>query len=111
MKLREWGIRSGASMRLQKVILAAVALMSGSLAASAANAQAQPRPGDQGPEGLSSARPEAGAGKADVWTAEKMRRAEPVPLPKVDPEAVLAEARRQARERKNGRDPQDSHQE
>src|SRR5262249_54948592 len=95
------GIRSGASMRLQKIILAAVALITGSLAATAANAQAQPRPSDQGPEGLSSARPEAGAGKSSAWTADKMRRAEPMPLPKVDPDAVLAEARRQARERKN----------
>jgi len=96
-------------MRLQKIILAAVALITGSLAAVAANAQTQPRPADQGPEGLSSARPESGVGKSDRWTADMMRRAEPMPLPKVDPEAVLAEARRQARERK--RDPQDSHQE
>jgi hypothetical protein len=58
----------------------------------ALDASAQPAlPGvEKTPDGISSVRADPSRGRSSVWTDSQLRAAEPVPLPVVDPQAVLA---------------------
>ncbi len=83
-------------MRFQKVVLAAAVL---TLTGFGGAASAQPTL--QGPtggdEGLSSARAAPGGeGRSSELTPEMIRRARPLPLPVVDPDAVRAQGRAEA---------------
>jgi hypothetical protein len=59
-------------------------------------AYTQPAPSELGPEALSSVRPSHGEEGPSIWTAAKMHQAQPVPLPKIDPEALSAAVRKRA---------------
>jgi hypothetical protein len=77
-------------------MLAIATLISGALMTYGASAQIQSAASEGGPESVNSVAVGAHEEGPNSWTAEKMRHAKPVPLPKVDPEAVRAAARRQS---------------
>src|SRR5690349_813165 len=72
-----------------KTLLTVAALMS-CATVNSGEAQNLPIPNPPTSEGISSARPAPGEARSQPWTAQKMRQAEPMPLPKVDPDAVRA---------------------
>jgi hypothetical protein len=61
-----------------------------------AAADAQPAPRELGFEGISSARPALHEGGPGTWTVRQMHQAQRAPLPKFDPDAVRAAARKRA---------------
>jgi hypothetical protein len=74
-------------MRFAKTAIAAAAFISVAVSWHCTSADAQNR---QALEDFSSARPGSGEGG---WTARQMRRAQPLPLPKADPDVVRQIAR------------------
>ena len=82
------------NVRFASAVLGTAVLISGALTGLCVAAQTQSPSGGAGSADFSSTRPGPDEAKSG-WTAAKMRRAQPTPLGKADPEAVRAEARRQ----------------
>jgi hypothetical protein len=87
--LQGTGITENNNMCPKKAVLTVAALMS-CAAVNSGEAQTVPIPNPPTSDGISSARPAPGEARSEPWTPEKMRQAEPMPLPKVDPDAVRA---------------------
>jgi hypothetical protein len=73
-------------MGRRKTALARMVMIAGALTGLCSVAAAQP-------DGISSARPDPGEGRSGALTPEMVRRGQPMPLPRVDPDAVRAAAR------------------